>query len=231
MTPSELVKAGATYERFCGPIISQLIGNYRSYVDIYTKNSNDLLASKLLKNNSELEDKLRIKRNNQFPGKGSLPDLDYVIADKNKNKPILIISIKGDPNDVKFYSGCWHHIVFEELGIKYAVITKDPKGTFAIKSNGNHTKYFDFFEEDSRLYVDYGTDGYPTTKNDEYADLCSGHVVNPDLYPMVKDMVGFSTDISEYIVSYLKENYSNEYTKYIGKPTIANNNFFNWSSN
>ena len=118
------------------------------------------------------------------------------------------------------------------MGIKYAVITKDPKGTFAIKSNGNHTKYLDFFEEDSRLYVDYGTDGYPTTKNDEYDDLCSGYMVNPDLYPMVKDMVGFSTDMNEHIVSYLRENYPNEYTEYIGKPMlVANNNFFNWQSN
>ena len=55
----------------------------------------------------------------------------------------------------------WHDNEYRKMGVKYMVITKDPKGTFALKSNGNHTKYLDFFEEDSRLYVDYNPNGYP----------------------------------------------------------------------
>jgi hypothetical protein len=236
MSAKQIVEAGNEYEKFCGSIISGALSDSFGYISIYTKNSNDLLASRLLKDNPVLVDKLRIKRNNQFPGKGSLPDLDYVIADKHTDNPIAIISIKGDPNDVKFYSGCWHDNEYRKMGVKYMVMTKDPKGTFALKPNGNVTKYFDFFEEDARLYVDYSPNGYPTSKNHDYEDLCSGYVVNPALSPIVQDIAGFNTDMKELFLSHIRENHPNDLYKFLGNTKKStsqgiNGNFFNWSSN
>jgi predicted transcriptional regulator len=133
----------------------------------------------------------------------------------------------------------WHHDVYKNHStypINYRVVTKDTKGTFASKDNGKHTKYYDFLTEDFRLYVDYGPEGYGTSRLESYNNSCSCNVVNPDLAPMVKDMLGFTNDLDESLRSYIKVNYPTEYELHYNKQTntiLANNinqSFFNWQS-
>ena len=102
MNQHELQAIGAQWEISVGLQITMALAEFGNLATIYTADKNNVPGSKTVISNPTLSDALRIKNNNILNRKGSLPDLDFVIA--IGNVPIDIISAKGSPDDAKGYA-------------------------------------------------------------------------------------------------------------------------------
>ena len=212
MNQHELQAIGAQWEISVGLQITMALAEFGNLATIYTADKNNVPGSKTVISNPTLSDALRIKNNNILNRKGSLPDLDFVIA--IGNVPIDIISAKGSPDDAKGYAGNWHsneynlRVVQEYTNrkrISFRTITKDIKGTYSNKKGV--TKYFDMLHDTDRIYIDYSVIGYDSTIMAKYADQLGRYTVNPALAPIVQPISQLSVDIRNNVESYMKQNH------------------------